>query len=67
MDLKSGYWEIPMKKEGFLKTASKTDNGLFEFNVLPYSLVNAPATFQKLMNNLLREYLMITVRFTLTT
>ena len=31
--------------------------GLFEWNVMPFGLCNAPATFQHLMNHILRKYL----------
>src|ERR1035438_4747697 len=39
------------------KTAFHTHYGLFESLVMPYGLTNAPATFQNLMNNVLREFL----------
>ena len=39
------------------KTAFCTCYGLFESLVMPYGLTNAPATFQNLMNDVLREFL----------
>ena len=39
------------------KTAFRTQYGLFEYNVVPFGLCNAPAAFQHLMNDVLREYL----------
>ena len=39
-----------MEKEAKEKTAFITQKGLFEFNVMPYGLTNAPATFQRLMD-----------------
>jgi hypothetical protein len=53
MDLSSGYWQIPMKKEDREKTAFITPDGLFEFLVLPFGLCNAPAHFQRAMNKVL--------------
>lgn len=56
MDLKSGYWHIPIDPKDKDKTAFQTENGLYEFNVLPFGLSNAPATFQRFMNNMLRKF-----------
>ena len=49
-----GYWQVPMSAESRKKTAFMTPYGLFEFNVMPFGLHGAPATFQRMMDNLLR-------------
>ncbi|CAG8655912.1 8839_t:CDS:1, partial [Ambispora gerdemannii] len=46
MDLTSGYWQIKMKEEDKAKTAFTSKEGLFEFNIIPFELCNALATFQ---------------------
>lgn len=56
LDLTNGYWQIPVRKEDRWKTAFKTHRGLYQWNVMPFGLCNAPATFQRTMNNLLRNY-----------
>ena len=54
LDLAKGYWQIPVMKEDREKTAFVTsEGGLFQFTVLPFGLVNAPAVFSRMMRKLL--------------
>ena len=54
-DLTKGYWEVPMKAEDKDVTTFICHRGLYRFNVMPFGLVNAPATFSRLMRKLLRD------------
>ena len=54
LDLKSGYWQIPIQEQDKENTAFRTSGGqLFEFNQVPFGLCNAPATFSRLMDRVL--------------
>ncbi|SAL99498.1 hypothetical protein [Absidia glauca] len=49
LDLASGYWQIPVHEDHMDKTTLSSRSGLYQFTVMPFGLVNAPAFFQVLM------------------
>ncbi|CAH2086561.1 unnamed protein product [Euphydryas editha] len=53
LDLASGYYQIPMAESSKHLTAFVTPDGHYEFNRMPFGLVNAPSTFQRAINNIL--------------
>ncbi len=56
-NLASAYWQILLTKKSRKYTAFLIAYGLYQFHVMSFGLVNALATFQRLMNNVLRDYL----------
>lgn len=55
LDATSGYYQIELEENDKEKTAFRWKNGLFEFNRMPFGLCNAPATFQRVMDTILRD------------
>ena len=57
INLTSGFWQLKVKEEDQHKTAFNTRQGKYYFKVMPFSLCNAPASFQSLINKALRKHL----------
>ena len=55
MDAFSGYNQIRMASEDEEKTAFITNRGLYCYRVMPFSLKNAGATYQRLVNKIFKE------------
>ena len=50
LDLKIGYWQIPIDENDKEKTAFTCHRGLYEYNIMPFGLANAPSIFQGLLS-----------------
>lgn len=55
LDLKSGFWQIPVREGDRYKTAFCIPGGHFQFIRMPFGLVNATATFQRVMEDILNN------------
>uniref|UniRef100_A0AAG5CRQ8 RNA-directed DNA polymerase n=1 Tax=Anopheles atroparvus TaxID=41427 RepID=A0AAG5CRQ8_ANOAO len=57
LDLAAGFHQIEVNDKDIQKTAFSVDNGHYEFVRMPFGLKNAPSTFQRVMDNILREHI----------
>ena len=54
-DLKDGFYQVWLDYESRQLTAIRTCMGLYQFKRLPQGLKNSPATFQRIVNNILGD------------
>ena len=55
IDLTKAFWQISIPEEDRPKTAFITHNGLYQWKVMPFGMVNSGATFSKMMSKLLEN------------
>ncbi len=54
IDISKAYWQIPMEEKSKELTAFITPDGLYQWRVMPFGVVNAPAVFTRLMRKVLQ-------------
>ena len=54
-DMLKGYWQVPLTQRACEISAFVTPSGLYQYKVMPFGMKNAPATFQRMVNKLVRD------------
>ena len=55
LDLIKGYHQVPIKDSDQEKMAFITPFGKYQFHTMPFELVTAPTTFQRMMDHVLTD------------
>ena len=57
LDATWGFWQNPVRSQDVQKTAFNTRYGSYEFLVTPFGLKNSPSAFQRMMDEIFKDYL----------
>jgi hypothetical protein len=58
LDLTSSFLQVRVRDQDIHKTGFQTPDGLMEWVAMPITMCNAPATFQRMVNNILCDFLL---------
>ena len=61
LDLKGGYWHVPIKPEDRYKTAFIFNNKIWQWKVMPFGPTNAPMYFQMCMKDIFGDLDYVTI------
>jgi hypothetical protein len=56
LDLASCFWQVRVRDKDIHKPAFQTPNDLMEWVAMPFDMCHAPSTFQRMMNDILRDF-----------
>ena len=54
-DMVKSYWQVPLTQRAHEISAFVTPSGLYQYKVMPFGMKNTPATFQRMVDNLVRD------------
>ena len=54
-DILKGYWQVPLTQRAHKISMFVTPSGLYQHKVMPFGMKNTPATFQRIVNKLVRD------------
>ena len=54
-DMLRGYWQVPLTQRAHEISPFVTPSGLYQYKVMPFGMKNAQATFQRMVNKLVRD------------
>lgn len=55
LDINSAFWSIPIRVKDRYKTAFVTQEGHWQWKVLPFGLKTSPTIFQRILSNIIRK------------
>ncbi|CAC5369208.1 unnamed protein product [Mytilus coruscus] len=53
--IEPSYWQVPLTQRAREISAFVTPDGLFQYTVMPFGMKSAPATFQRMINNVIKD------------